>query len=203
MLNKALILIAALFFLASLGQAQDGSFDVSLNGGAAFSKNSEGDGLVHSATTPVNVLATFRIRFNAKNSVALNYARAKNSQKYDASPFDFRVLSTVNEFTAAYVFSPFQGKKVEPFVLGGAGVLVFSPTLSFVNGVETQIGAVRQTRVAYLYGVGADYHFYWRLALRLQYRGLFYPAPDFKVSSLFTGAKGHLAEPSVGIVFRF
>jgi hypothetical protein len=42
------------------------------------------------------------------------------------------------------------------------------------------------------------------LALRLQYRGLLYKVPDFHVPSLFfTGAKGHMAEPSVGIVVKF
>jgi hypothetical protein len=38
----------------------------------------------------------------------------------------------------------------------------------------------------------------------LQYRGLLYKAPDFRVPSLlFTGAKGHMAEPSAGIVLKF
>jgi hypothetical protein len=41
------------------------------------------------------------------------------------------------------------------------------------------------------------------VALRLQYRGLIYKAPDFNVQNLFTGAKGHMAEPSVGIVVKF
>jgi hypothetical protein len=30
-----------------------------------------------------------------------------------------------------------------------------------------------------------------------------YKAPDFKVQNLFTGARGHMAEPSVGIVVKF
>ncbi len=41
------------------------------------------------------------------------------------------------------------------------------------------------------------------LALRLQYRGLVYKAPSFNVQNLFTGARGHMAEPSVGIVVKF
>ena len=43
----------------------------------------------------------------------------------------------------------------------------------------------------------------FHLALRLQYRGLLYKAPDFKVQNLFTGDQGHLAEPSAGIVIKF
>ena len=68
----------------------------------------------------------------------------------------------------------------------------------------------KQTELAYLYGAGVDYRLPWRFALRLQYRGLLYKAPDFKVNPITgsavnfsTGSKGHMAEPSIGLVFRF
>ena len=78
----------------------------------------------------------------------------------------------------------------------------------------TTIPASRQTKPAFLYGgesIGesspacpsfAD-HVSSHLALRLQYRGLLYKAPDFKVQNLFTGDRGHMAEPTIGVVVRF
>jgi hypothetical protein len=63
----------------------------------------------------------------------------------------------------------------------------------------------------YLFGGGFDYRLPWRLALRLQYRGLYYNAPSFNVNgitsggsvNLATGSKGYMSEPSIGLVFKF
>ena len=41
------------------------------------------------------------------------------------------------------------------------------------------------------------------LALRFQYRGLFYRAPNFNNPNLFTGSRGHLAEAAGGLVIKF
>ncbi len=193
----------ALFLLTTIGLGQSNRFDVSLGPAAIASKQSSGNGVVQTPTNSRGFLASLRLRLGPKGSLEVNYGRAKNDQKYSGPPLDYRVHSTVAEFTGAVLFSPFETKKLEPFVLGGAGVLVFTPQTTFVNSIEIPIGADRQTPVAFLYGGGADYRFYHRLAVRLQYRGLFYKAPDFKVRNLNTGAYGHLAEPSVGIVFKF
>ena len=148
-----------------------------------------------------------------------NYGRAKNSQIYQSID-NFHVLTNISEYTGAYVFSPFRKSKFEPFVFAGGGWLTFSPRTTWVffpplannvpNNIQVELGAVKQSELAVLYGVGTDYKLPWRFAVRLQYRGLFYREPDFKVDSgsgssvsFFTGARGHMAEPSIGIVFRF
>ena len=81
--------------------------------------------------------------------------------------------------------------------------------------MQTNLPASQQTKPAFLYGGGFDWRIFSSvplirrsvvtnyLALRLQYRGLVYKAPDFKVQNLFTGARGHMAEPSIGIVVKF
>jgi opacity protein-like surface antigen len=78
------------------------------------------------------------------------------------------------------------------------------------NNVLVNLNTVQQTEGALLYGGGVDYRLFGRLALRLQYRGFVYGSPDFKVNSSTNGAisfvtstKGHMAEPSIGLVFRF
>ncbi len=221
MLKKAGLLAAALLLLTSLGLGQDGHYDVSANAAAVFTKQSDGNGISQSATDGSNFFGTLRLKFKPKHSLAFNYGRAKDSQVYQTG-FDFHILTNITEYTGSYIFTPVKKGRFEPFVLAGAGALVFNPRstwivlASLVNNVpnrgQIDIGAAKQTEIAFLYGAGVDYRLprFTRFALRLQYRGFLYDAPDFKVTtasggalSLFTGAKGHMAEPSIGLVFRF
>jgi opacity protein-like surface antigen len=220
MLKKAGLVGAAFFLFTSLGVSQDqGHFDASFNGAAVFTRASNGNGVQQSATIGLDYFATFRFRFNPKHSLTFNYGRAKNSQVYQTN-FDYHVLTRTTEYSGAYVYNLFEKGKFEPFVLVGAGALGFNPSSTwlvlpdFVNGVpnrmQINLNAAKQTALAYIYGAGLDYRLPWRFALRLQYRGLLYNAPDFKVNpnsgsavNFSTGSKGHMAEPSVGLVFRF
>jgi len=219
MIKQALIALVAFFFLTINSLAQENHYDVAVSGGSVFTKQSEGNGITQDATIGSDIIATGRIRFNQKHSLAFNYGHARNSQTYQETA-DFHVLSTINEFSGAYVFNPFQKGRWQPFVLAGVGALVFSPSSTWVflpqvnnepNNVQTNVGASRQTEVAFLYGFGVDYqiprvsHF----ALRLQYRGFLYRNPDFNVNpgtstvTFYTDSRGHMAEPSIGLVFRF
>ncbi len=109
----------------------------------------------------------------------------------------------VTELSGHLVVRPFRRGHWEPFFLGGGGILAFGPNNSTIDGITTAIGAVRQIQPAVLYGVGTDYRISQFVALRLQYRGLFYKPPDFKVPTLLTGGTGHIAEPTIGIAVNF
>ncbi|MGH9499234.1 MAG: hypothetical protein ACRD3L_08830 [Terriglobales bacterium] len=222
MLKRAGVGLAAILFLTSMAAGQDGRFDASVNGGATFTNTASGNFVEQSATSGSNFFGTFRFRFRPRHSFLFNYGRANNSQTYLAAGNNFHVADTISEFTGAYMFSPFREGKFEPFFLAGGGGLKFSPGSTWVffpdlpngtpNHVQVNLGASTQTQLAFLYGLGVDYQMpkLSHVALRLQYRGLLYKAPDFKVDatggsgvSFFTGARGHMAEPSIGIVFRF
>jgi opacity protein-like surface antigen len=220
MLKKAGFVAAALFLFTSLALSQNaGRFDASFNGAGVFTKESDGNGIKQSATAGSSDFGTFRFRFKLRHSLVFNYGRAKNSQVYLTS-FDYHVLTTITEYSGAYVYSPFQKGKFEPFVLVGGGALVFNPGSTWVvfpdfandipDRVQINLNSSKQTELAFLYGVGVDYRLPWKFALRLQYRGFLYNAPDFGVNAtsggavtFFTGSKGHMAEPSIGLVFRF
>jgi opacity protein-like surface antigen len=220
MLRSAWVVVAAVFLLTSLGVSQDdGHFDGSFNGAAVFTRQTDGNGIRQSATIGSNYFGTFRFRFRPKHSLIFNYGRAKNSQVYQ-SDFDYHVLTTITEYSGAYVYSPFRKGRFEPFALVGAAALRFNPTSTWVvfpdfadnvpNRVLINLGAAKQTGAAVLYGAGVDYQLHGRFALRLQYRGFFYQVPDFKVNTASGGAvsfaaasRGHMAEPSIGLVFRF
>ena len=199
-----------IFALALAAAAQDaaqdeGRFDVSISGGAAFSKTSKStNGTVTlEPTTALNILGSVRYRFNHLSSVQLNIGRTSNSQLYVVPPDSYRVKSSTTEFSLAYVLTPFTRGKLQPFLLGGAGGLHFGAGNQYIDGVQSPFGAVSQTSLAFVYGAGTDYVIWRGLGVRLQYRGLIYKAPDFGRTILFTGARGHLAEPMVGIVAKF
>jgi outer membrane immunogenic protein len=221
MLRSAWMAAAAVFFVTSLGLSQDqGHFDASINGAGVFTKQSNGNNIQQSATDGSNYFGTFRFRFNPKHSLVFNYGRGKNSQIYQTGGFDFHVMTTISEYTGAYVYTPLKKGKFEPFVLVGGGLLSFSPKSTWLilpdffvdvpNNVQVPLNTTKQRELGFLYGGGVDYRLPWKLALRLQYRGFLYNAPDFKVNgtsgstvTFFTGSKGHMAEPSIGLVFRF
>jgi opacity protein-like surface antigen len=202
MVKKVSIRVGALLLMSAMWLGQD-RFDMVVNLSAVPAKQTTGNGTTLTPTNSGSVLVSGRIHFAPKSSLEINYGRTKDSQKYLAAPFDYRIFTNISEWSGAYVFSPFQRGRIEPFLLAGGGVLKFNPQSSYINGILVSLATSHQTEIAFLYGGGVDYRVFSRVAVRLQYRGLVYKAPDFGVQNLFTGNKGHLAEPSVGLVIKF
>ena len=213
------ILAVALFLCMASAVAQDGHFDASLNFGGMFQNQATGNSITQSATNGTNVFAAIRVKFKEKHSFVFDYGAGRDSQIFQSSN-DFHVVTHISEYSGAYMFSPLRKSGFEPFALAGAGLLRFSPQGTWVilpeingvpNNVETNVGAVKQSQPAFLYGLGVDYRLpYTRwFSLRLQYRGFLYSNPDFKVThtsnaiTFFSGTRGHMAEPSIGVVYRF
>src|SRR5262249_46354932 len=110
------------------------------------------------------------------------------------------VQANIHQLTGAFVFRPsVRVAKVRPYGLAGTGVLRFSPTTNSAN----MDGVLPQTKPAFLYGGGADFDLSQRVGIRAEYRGMLARPPDFKLSSLTLGTTTHLAQPSVGIYYRF
>ena len=101
MLKNVLVLSAAVFLFSCLTCAQENRFDVSLGATAVFSKKSTGNATELVPTESGAFLATARMRFTNHSSLALNYARTKNSQIYNTTPFTYRVPVTISEFSGA------------------------------------------------------------------------------------------------------
>jgi opacity protein-like surface antigen len=206
MLKTAGLAIATVLLLASFAWAQDeGHFDVSIGYTGVISKSSASSqsSVTLKPTPSGGVLATFRYRFNHTHGIEVNFGHSGNSQVYSIPPDTFRVKAGITEFSGAYVLSPFHGGRIDPFVFGGGGTLRFNPVNQYIDGFPSPFGATSQRALAVLYGGGVDYRIWKGLALRLQYRGLIYKAPDFQQTRLFTGVLGHMAEPSAGLVIKF
>jgi opacity protein-like surface antigen len=211
MIKRAAIAVAAVLVLTCTGFGQDGRFDVSVNGMGVLSKQTSGNQVIQTPTQGYGVGATGEVSLNSRFGLQVNVGHADDSQKYATGTLDYRVRTTITEFSGALVCRLFQSEKWKPFVFGGAGVLFFNPNQTLVISTNPispgenpqNIGAVRQSEIAVLYGGGVDHPLLSHLSVRLQYRGLIYSAPSFKLPTLFTGQRGHMAEPSIGLVFNF
>jgi len=201
-----IVAVAVVLTIAATAAHAQKGIDVAISGAGVFSKTTSSANSAIS-DTPTKSLAIFgsaRYHITKRHALEVNIGHTRNSQIFSVPPDTYRVMTGIGEFTAGYVFTPFQGNRFQPFVLAGGGVLAFRVGNTYVDTVQQSLGANSRTALTFLYGAGTDYSLWKFLALRLQYRGLVYRNPDYGVPSrFFTGARGHMAEPAVGIVVKF
>jgi opacity protein-like surface antigen len=175
--------------------------EISVQGTGLFTKDSNGDGINQHATDTGGLLVSYRYHFNRWLAADGSYGYARNTQQNFTDSGPFSVQANMHQATGALVVTaPRRIFKLSPYVLAGAGALVFDPTGKsggFVSGAE------RQGKAAFVYGGGADYDLSKHFTLRAEYRGFVYGRPDFGLAALHSGATAHTAQPSAGIVFRF
>jgi opacity protein-like surface antigen len=169
--------------------------EVSVQAFGSFVKSTTDNGIENKATDSGGVLGSYRYFFNANNGVEANYGYSLNTQSYSSTGGVLGVKSYSHEISAAYVFR-MPMRKFTPFVLAGAGGLIFDPK-DFVD-------ASSQARAAFVYGGGADFNLSRRIFVRAEYRGFVYNSPTYELTAL-AGADRitHRAEPSRGFGFRF
>ncbi len=202
MRRRVAFVAVGLLTAVGIAAGQEGRMDVAVSGTAVFSKDTSGNGLDQSVTNSGGILGSFRYTLRGHSGVELNYGYTRDSHIYsNSTAFTFQEQqANVHELTAAYVYQMDRKKKLNPFVLGGGGLLIFSPISVSTFSIP---GATTDTRGTFLYGVGANYRLTDALGLRLQFRGLIYKSPDFGVSTSSTGTWAHTAEPSLGITLHF
>lgn len=169
--------------------------EVSIQALGSFVKSTTSNGVEQNATNSGGVLASYRYFFNEYNGVEMNYGYAQNTQSYGLGGGPLGLKTNSHEATAAYIFR-LPLRHWSPFVLAGAGGLVFDP--------KDFAGASAQARAAFVYGGGADFNFSKHVFLRAEYRGFVYNSPTYDVPAM-NGLDRitHRAEPSVGFGYRF
>jgi outer membrane immunogenic protein len=187
--------LAAMALPAFSQSENPGKNEVSVQVLGSFVKSTTSDGVRNSATDSGGVLVNYRRFFDTHNGIEVNYGYALNTQNFLSSSGESGVKTNSHEVSGAYVFRlPF--KRFTPFVLAGAGALVFDP--------KDFEGAASQTRAAFLYGGGADFNLSRHLFMRAEYRGFVYNSPTWSLASLDgTDRITHRAEPSIGFGWRF
>jgi outer membrane immunogenic protein len=154
--------------------------DVSVQALGSFVKSTSNNGVEQTATNSGGVLASYRYFFNNNSGVEINYAFTTNTQSYGSLGVD----THSSEASAAYVFR-MPLKHFTPFLLAGAGGIVFDP--------KDFVSASTQARAAFVYGGGADFNGGPHVFGRAEYRGLVDNSPTYDLPGLKVT---HRAEPS-------
>lgn len=206
-----LVFAAGIFFAAFSSFAQKA--DINVNAFGAFPSNASGPGpLVNGRqffplTQTADPSAGFRIGgryvFSPIFGLEVNFGYSRATQHFTSvNPQQSGVVySHAKPFTIDYVATPrvvWRGFK--PFILGGAGFISYNIS-SFAA-----LPAKPEYIPVFEYGGGADYHptaFPNIMSLRFQYRGLVGHAPDYLLPYLATANLINVAEPQVGLVFKF
>jgi opacity protein-like surface antigen len=194
--------VLGLLVSASGAMAQEGRWqEIGVQGTGFFTKDSSENGINQHATDAGGFLLSYRYHFNRWLAADASYGYARNTQQNFTSSGASSVQANVHQATGALVVTaPRRIFRINPYVLAGAGALVFDPT---GNGGGTISAAQSQSRAVFVYGGGADYGLTKHFALRAEYRGFVYERPDFNLGAMHSGATTHTAQPSAGIVFRF
>ena len=190
--------------LGSSARAQEDGFmrhEVAVQGTGFFTKDSQQNGTQEHSTNTGGFLVNYRFHINGWLAAEASYGYDRNTQQDFTPGGNFGIQTNVHQATGALVVNlPVSVRRMRPYVLAGAGALVFDPTGNAGGFVS---GAQRQARPAFVYGGGVDYRLVRRVALRLEYRGFVYDRPDFGIAALSSNITTHTAEPSAGLVFHF
>src|ERR1700730_9287123 len=169
--------------------AQEGHWqEIGVQGTGFFTKDSSGNGINQHATDTGGFLLSYRYHFNRWLAADASYGYARNTQQNFTSSGPFSFQANVHQATGALVVTaPHRIFRLNPFVLAGAGALVFDPTSNsggFISGAQSQ------SRAAFVYGGGADYELSKHFTLRAEYRGFVHERPDFDLAAVHSGATG-------------
>ena len=198
--------VAFIFLFIASGIAQDYKSEVSVQGTANLPKNSDNLDIPHEATKSGGFLIGYRYHLNPWFAVQGDYGYTRDTQKY-FDPFlgEADVQANIHQLMGEAVITAPSSNRVRPYALAGIGGLFFRPTNSLNNsflGIGNGSGN-NQTKAAFVYGGGVDFDLTKFVALRAEYRGLLYKIPDFQIPGLSTDNFTHMAQPSVGLVWRF
>jgi len=194
-LITSFVSIASMALPAFSQSETPGKNEVSVQAFGSFVKSTTNNGVENKASNSGGVLGSYRYFFNDHSGVEANYGYSLNTQSYGSTSGLLGVKSYSHEVSAAYVFR-MPMRKFTPFVLAGAGGLIFDP--------KDFTGASSQTRAAFVYGGGADFDLTHHVFMRAEYRGFVYNSPTYDLAGLSgVDRTTHRAEPSVGFGYRW
>jgi outer membrane autotransporter protein len=208
--------LAVLTFFATAGFAQDLKSQVNVEGVAGITQSNNNFLFPTSATVGGGFLAGYRYNLSPLFAVEGDYAWMRNSQSFNILNIGSGIQTNVQELTGAAVLTPGSNHRVRPYLMAGGGAVFFHPTNSAINtllGLGSNVGVnVNETKPAFLYGGGVDFDLTRYMALRAEYRGLLFKAPGLEIpglsgipvlGSLTSSGFTHMAQPAVGLVWRF
>lgn len=202
-MRRVVMMIASVaLLLGANAMAQESRSEISLQGTGFFTKDAAGEGTTQRTTNTGGFLVGYRYNLTRWLAAEGVYGYDRNTQHFFGTSGSSRIQANVHQATGGFVVRiPTSARfRVSPYVLAEGGALVFAPTGNSFGAVP---GAQRQATGVFAYGGGADFPLLRHVALRAEYRGLVYSAPDFGLAALNTNSVTHTAQPSAGIVLHF
>ena len=175
MRRTAVILAGFIILLSLAATAQENRSEISIQGTGFFTQDSNGQGTSRTTTETGGFLVGYRYHFNRWLSGEANYGYDRDTQRYFSTGGFSTVESDVHTARADVVVGlPFTIARLNPYVLGGGGSLVFHPTGNsggFLPGADTQ------AKGTFLYGAGVNYTLTKQPSLRAEYRAMSIKTP--------------------------
>jgi opacity protein-like surface antigen len=195
----AVVLVVSTTALAQVEQHSQ----ISVQGMGLIAKDTTSDTspLSQQSTKSGGGLVGYSYQFNRWAGAEGNYGYTRNTVNTFGNFGQSSIRSDFHEVTGAFVAHiPVRARGVRPYALAGAGALIFNPTDEAKAG---NAGIDRQAKATFVYGGGVNFDVTHFFGIRAEYRGLMYKASDFKLEALNLDKMTHLAQPSVGMFFRF
>ncbi len=193
-MKRSFLGIILIIAVHGIALAQEARHEFTVQGSGFYTKETTGSGVTSSPSYSGGFMAGYRFHLSRRISLEADYDYFRNSQKFFAPTGASAVSTNVHGATANVVFNLPEFRKVRTFALAGGGTLFFDPRKGNLES---------QTQGTFVYGGGADLPLTRHIAIRGEYRGFVYKAPDFKVAEFRTDKYTHSAVPSIGLVFNF
>jgi opacity protein-like surface antigen len=203
-MKKSVLFLALLPLLAVAGFAQESRQDASISGTVFISPQVTGNAVHQTSTIGDGVLGSYRYMLTPRSALEANYQYLwRYKEHYHTSFNNVNVRSTVQEFSAAYVFN-FNFRNFNPFLEAGIGGWRFGP----IQDVGTSTVDVKgSTQIGGLYGGGVAYELSPSWDIRLEYRGAIFKDPNLVggqlASSFSTNRYYNLSNPVIGLAYHF
>jgi hypothetical protein len=202
-MGVSLLAGAAVALSASPVNAQQAlkNSDIGVTGVFEFTQTVSGNGITDTPSKSGGGEAAFRHSYHWWLGYEGAYTYSRYHESYSGvtgyPEQVFGVQHNQHEFSASYyVHGP--TLLIQPFALAGFSGVLMSPSL---NGGEN---VPYQWRPGVNFGIGANLPLLTsHIGLRVEYRGVYYKAPDFGESYLTTGGTRLTSEPMAGAYFRF
>jgi hypothetical protein len=188
----------SVFLICSAARAQKAlrNDDVAVGGFYQFTSNASGNGITDTASKSLGGEASFRHSFHWWLGYEAAYDYTRFSEFYTGQPFAYQ--HNLHAFSGSYYVHGPKALGIRPFAVAGISAVLFSPTLNGGQNVSWQ------ARPGADFGAGINYPLLGSaIGLRLQYRGLYYKAPDFGLTPLTTNSYRLTSEPMAGFYIRF
>jgi opacity protein-like surface antigen len=190
-------LALGLVFFCTAAQAQKilHNDEVSIGGFYQFTSNASGNSITDTPTKSLGGEAAFSHSFLPLMGWQFSYDYTRFTEKYTDRPFGYQHNQHVfNGDYYLHVPTPM----FRPYAMAGISAIVFSPSL---NGGQN---ASWQARPGANFGAGVDIPLLTgNFGVQVQYRGLYYKAPDFDLAPLKTDSWRITSQPTAGIYVRF